>query len=92
MMVVICYDITDDKRRRRVDRVLSAFGHRVQYSVFEAELDEKRYLTMVRELRRVIDEGEDNVRFYRQCQRCRSAIEVLGVGLWPDDGPQLLII
>jgi CRISPR-associated protein Cas2 len=92
MLVVICYDIADDKRRRRVDKVLSGYGVRVQESVFEAEMDEKRYLEVRRKLKKEIDETEDNVRFYRQCLRCRSAVEVLGVGTYPTDGPEFLII
>ncbi len=92
MLIVICYDIADDKRRRRVDKVLSGYGVRVQESVFEADLHEKHYLEVRRKLKKEIDENEDNVRFYRQCLRCSSAVEVLGVGTYPIDGPELLII
>ena len=32
------YDITDDKERRKVDRVLTGYGFRAQKSVFECRL------------------------------------------------------
>lgn len=34
----VVYDVTDDKERRHVDRVLKGFGFRVQKSVFECKL------------------------------------------------------
>ena len=36
---VICYDIPDDKRRIKVARCLDGYGDRVQFSVFEALID-----------------------------------------------------
>ena len=91
MYFVICYDIADDKRRRNVEKLMSAFGHRVQESVFEAELDEKRYLQLRTLVGKVMDEQEDNIRFYRQCLRCKTAIEILGIGPEVENGPQILI-
>lgn len=38
MNYLICFDITDDKTRRKVVNTLQAFGERVQYSVFEVQL------------------------------------------------------
>lgn len=92
MLFVICYDIANDRRRRRVDKVLSGYGYRVQESVFEAELDERRFLEARRKLAKEIDETEDNLRFYRQCMRCKSGVEVMGVGPYPTDGPELLVV
>lgn len=80
MLFVICYDIADDRRRRKLEKVLKDNAARVQESVFEAEWDEKRYLKVRDKVRRRIDEELDSVRFYRQCRACRSAVEVLGVG------------
>lgn len=34
-MILISYDISDDKLRSKFSRYLKKFGHRVQYSVFE---------------------------------------------------------
>jgi CRISPR-associated protein Cas2 len=36
---VAAYDITDDRIRQRVARVLGGFGHRLQYSVYEVWLE-----------------------------------------------------
>lgn len=39
-MVVISYDIADDKLRRHFSKYLEKFGHRLQYSVFQIDNSE----------------------------------------------------
>ena len=36
-MIIISYDISNDKKRNHFSKYLSKFGHRIQYSVFEIE-------------------------------------------------------
>ena len=50
MKFVIAYDISDDKRRERIARVLLQFGERVQKSVFVAILDKEQQSELRREL------------------------------------------
>ena len=40
-MIIISYDISDDKLRTKFSKYLSRFGHRIQYSVFEIENSNK---------------------------------------------------
>ena len=40
-MIVISYDISDDKKRTRFSKYLTKFGHRIQYSVFEIDNSER---------------------------------------------------
>ena len=37
-LFAVAYDISDDRERRRVDRLLQGFGFRVQRSLFECRL------------------------------------------------------
>lgn len=69
---LICYDVTDDRDRNRVARLLERYGDRVQYSVFEVHLRRAEELTGIEgELREILAEseggadGEADVRFYR---------------------------
>lgn len=65
MIVIICYDITDDGRREDVAALLSGYGPRVQLSVFECEVRSQDELRALRaEIRRRIDTLEDQVRLY----------------------------
>ena len=40
-MVIISYDISNDKLRTKFSKYLSRFGHRIQYSVFTIENSNK---------------------------------------------------
>lgn len=69
---LVCYDISDDRLRDEVSRVLEAYGNRVQRSVFEVALrGEAAREALSAELRAVLGETPE-VRFYRLCERCRA--------------------
>jgi CRISPR-associated protein Cas2 len=42
-LYVISYDIPDDKRRKKIADLLEGYGQRVQYSVFECQLNREKY-------------------------------------------------
>jgi len=42
MHYVVAYDITNDKRRKKLSDLLETYGVRVNYSVFEIELNETK--------------------------------------------------
>ena len=77
-MIVLVYDIPDDKRRTRLRKTLMRFGTPVQYSVFECDLSQRQLERMEKAVRAVIKKGEDNVRYYRLCRKCAQTAEVFG--------------
>ncbi len=81
MFVTISYDIVDNRRRAKVAKVLLDYGHRVQKSVFECDLDDGRFLKLKGKLESLIDWEEDSVRYYFLCARCRGNVEVSGWGV-----------
>ncbi len=82
-----CFDISDDRQRRRVGRRLEHFGVRVQRSVFEIAVNSAGELSRLQnELREWLNEGEDDLRFYPLCKTCRSnarTVEGARVALFP---------
>lgn len=78
MFWVVSYDIVDDKRRRQVVTVLESYGQRGQYSVFECTITDQQQMTLRAKLRDVIDEDEDDIRFYPLNQADVQRIETLG--------------
>ncbi len=60
----ICYDISNDAERARVDRFLKGFGFRVQKSVFECRLTRSGKVAVVDGLRRM-DLRSGSVKIYR---------------------------
>ncbi len=75
---MICYDISDDKARYRVEKVLSRWGDRVQWSLFECFLSLDRVRLLMAELAPLIDEESDTIRAYPLCSWCQD--QLLGSG------------
>ncbi len=61
--ILVCYDISNDKRRSRVAKVCESYGTRVQFSVFECPLDETRFAGLRASLEEEINRDEDQVLF-----------------------------
>lgn len=64
MHLLIPYDIADDKRRRAIDKILSHYGTRVNYSVFEVELSKAHFRKLIRAMEKHTDPRLDHVRVY----------------------------
>jgi len=78
MFIVISYDIPDDRRRLKVMKALEGAGERVQYSVFECRLKRQDLHRLKKRLKGLINEEEDDVRFYLLCEQCVERIIPLG--------------
>ncbi|MHB1309730.1 MAG: CRISPR-associated endonuclease Cas2 [Limisphaerales bacterium] len=78
MLTLVAYDITDDKRLRRVAQTCEDYGVRVQYSVFECRLDEDQFNDFWLKLLEIIDEAQDRLVAYKI--DARSAKETLTAG------------
>jgi len=63
MEILIMYDISCDRKRRRVEKLLSSFGYRVNYSVFEIIISKTKFKNLIDELKKITSK-EDNVRVY----------------------------
>ena len=79
MFYVVSYDLSDDRKRNKVAKTLQDFGKRVQYSVFECILDEKRLEKMTKRLLGITSD-EDSIRIYPMCAKCEKMITILGNG------------
>lgn len=83
MFVAVCYDVSNNRKRRQVVKVLEGFGQRVQKSVFECQFGDKQFVELKRRLSKIqLPEG-DLVRYYCLCQACQGRVEFFG-GLPPD--------
>lgn len=83
MYVLVAYDVAggdaDGSRRlRRVAKVCTQYGQRVQYSVFECLVDPGQYEEMKYELSKIINEKSDSLRFYNLGRQWKSRIEHIG--------------
>lgn len=58
---VVCYDISNDQRLRRVYKIMRGFGQHIQFSVFRCELSPRERIEMIAALTPVINHDEDQV-------------------------------
>ncbi len=83
MMVLVSYDVaTADpsgaRRLRRLARACQDFGQRVQYSVFEIEVDPAQWTLLKARLLSEIDPETDSLRFYFLGSNWQRKVEHVG--------------
>ena len=61
--ILITYDISDNKRRTKVEKIISSYGYRVNYSVFELTISKSDLDVIVSKLSN-ISTKDDNIRLY----------------------------
>jgi CRISPR-associated protein Cas2 len=80
MLVAIVYDISDDARRYHLAKLLSSFGDRVQYSLFEAELSDSQFSSLQQSVARIISSDTDRVRYYLLGSKPETRVKIEGLG------------
>jgi len=58
---LVCYDICDDRRLKRVYKTMRGFGDHLQLSVFRCELSTRERAEMIAAVGPVIDQAADQV-------------------------------
>ena len=76
---VLAYDITDDRRRAKIAKLMEAQGERVQGSVFEAYLTTAELDKLLAKVGKALAPKEDGLRVYQLCSECRSKVRTVGV-------------
>lgn len=90
-MVIVSYDISNDKLRTKFAKYLSRFGHRLQYSVFEIYNSERIVDNIVNDLKNKYEKSfsqEDSVIIFKLSSSC----EVLRFGYAKNDEKDFIII
>lgn len=72
MYYLIAYDIENNKNRKKISDLLECYGYRVNYSVFECELNKTKLKKLLNEIeeKKYIDKKYDSLRFYHICKNC----------------------
>ncbi len=89
---LVSYDISDEKRLKRVHQFLKDYGKWVQKSVFECWLTKAEYQELKIGLKQLIKPKEDRVRFYSLCEACRKEVVSFGWGSVPEEYSDELIL
>lgn len=83
MMVLVSYDVKTSSpggegRLRRVAKTCQDYGQRVQFSVFEIEVEPDQWVRLKQELQGLIDEELDSLRFYFLGREWQHRVEHIG--------------
>ena len=79
MQYLICYDISENKIRRKVMKYLESFGWRVQYSVFSCETTEKKMISIKQHLLQLTEKSEHCMLLITpMCRTCQAKVWAKG--------------
>jgi CRISPR-associated protein Cas2 len=89
MMVLVSYDVSTldkagSRRLRQIAKACQNFGQRVQFLVFEMELDSAQWVALKNQLCAAIDPTTDSLRFYYLGNHWQSKVEHVGAKAVPD--------
>lgn len=88
--VVVAYDISDDRRRYKVAKLLVQYGTRCNESVFECLLTESKISQMKQQLLKLVDQKKDIILYYYLCMPCVLKRESIGVQ--PVNIPEIVMV
>ncbi len=96
MLVLVTYDVrTQDaagaRRLRRVAKTCRDFGQRVQYSVFEIEVDPAQWTALKARLEQIVDLDQDSLRYYYLGSNWQRRVEHVGAKPAADLGGTLIV-
>lgn len=83
MMVLVSYDVMTSseggqKRLRHVAKACKNYGQRVQFSVFECNVDPAQWAQLKAKLEKTIDNEKDSLRYYYLGSNWRRRVEHVG--------------
>lgn len=83
MLVLVTYDVQVSgeggaRRLRRVAKACRDYGQRVQFSVFEIEVDPAQWVRLKARLEKIIDPAVDSLRYYHLGANWERKVEHVG--------------
>lgn len=85
MMILVTYDVSfkqdeaaGQKRLRRIAKLCRDYGQRVQYSVFEIEVDPAQWTMLKNKLLKEMNADVDSLRFYYMGSNWERRVEHVG--------------
>jgi CRISPR-associated protein Cas2 len=84
MLILVTYDVSTSsdggaKRLRRIAKICLDYGQRVQFSVFELEVDAAKWTAIKQQLSDEMDSDVDSLRFYYLGLNWRGKVEHIGI-------------
>ncbi len=77
LFCVVAYDVANTRRRNKVVKMLSKYGKRINYSVYECMFTQSQYAMVKKELLKILLIGKDVIAIYPICLDCYAKAEYL---------------
>lgn len=96
MLILVTYDVSTleeggKKRLRQVARACQDYGQRVQFSVFEIEVDSAQWAKLKARLELIIQPAHDSLRYYNLGANWTRRVEHVGAKPAADlNGPLII--
>lgn len=96
MLILVTYDVSTleeggKKRLRQVARACQDYGQRVQFSVFEIEVDSAQWAKLKARLESIIQPAHDSLRYYNLGANWTRRVEHVGAKPAADlNGPLII--
>lgn len=90
-MIIVSYDISDNKLRTKFAKFLSKFGHRLQYSVFEIDVAERLLDVIEAEIKNRYERAftqADSIMIFRMSSSCH----ITRYGYASNDNDEVIIV
>ena len=96
MLMLVTYDVRTSeaggaRRLRHVAKACRDYGQRVQYSVFEIEVEPAQWVALRSRLESIIDPNHDSLRCYHLGANWRRRVEHIGAKPAVDFGGSLIV-
>ena len=97
MNILVSYDVGETESRegarrlRKVAIICKDYGQRVQFSVFECEVNEMQFEVFRAKMLKVIDPQLDSLRFYKLMGGRDRAVEAYGIDKYVDFNEPLIL-
>mgnify|MGYP000846988017 CR=1 FL=1 len=90
-MIILCYDISNDKLRTQFSKFLSKFGYRIQYSVFEIENSDRILNNVLTEIKVKFEKRfseSDSVMIFKLSETCK----IIKIGYAKHEDDSIIIV
>lgn len=90
---IVCYDISNARRWRKVYKTMKGFGEWLQLSVFQCRLTREKLLQMTDKLSGLVNHREDNVMILDlgPAENVKPKVEVIGKAFIPIEKKPIIV-
>lgn len=88
---MVAYDVSSDRAREKIARLIEPFGRRVGLSVFETHLSPRELRELLSRIAEVLEPRSDRAQAWPQCARCAANRHFLGSPL-PSPAEQRVVV